>query len=298
MARILKIIWVVFALLLLFPLVLVGGGVKTFADESIHYIKHTIMVTAEGKVNVSLIMSCEFPSSYTALDRERFKTQLVASLNLDLTGKKAKIEAQYLQEPNEKYQPSECIVFGENGQAVKAKDYVGYNIEYSSVEVFKFYNNISTTYKKGFFLDKSSLVLDNPFNDVNENGGDFVTEADRYKEIYIKAAEVVGLDGYVATNYKPYFYNDYVTESRRTKSNAYSVMQDKDKYYHHIWVSDGQTLINDDEMVLTLNVIHSGWWYLFGISIPLVIMGIAIVVVKVSGKSKVKKSTLVEKKED
>lgn len=298
MIRILKKIWIVIALVLLLPFVFVGGGVKTFADNTIHYIKNTILVSAEGKVNVSLIMSCEFPSTFTAIDREKFKTQLVSYLNSDLLNKKAKIEAQYAQETNEKYNPSECIVFGDNGQAVKAKDYVGYNIEYSSVDVFKYYNNISTTYKKGFFLDKSSQVLDNPFNDQNENSGTFITEADRYKAMYINAAEDVGLDSYVKENYKPYYYNDYVTLSRRTKSNAHSVVQDKDNYYHHIWVSDGETLTNDDEMLLTLNIIHSGWWYLLGISIPLVVMGVAIVVVKITGKSKVKVNKVKENVED
>ena len=70
------------------------------------------------------------------------------------------------------------------------------------------------------------------------------------------------------------------------KSTSYTIIQDIDNRYHHIWISDSLNLTNDQEMKLTLNVINYGWWYLFGIAIPLIVMTIAITVIKLTDKAK------------
>lgn len=268
MARILKRIWIFFIILLMLPFVFVGGGGKAFAEENNDYIKWTVMVSADGKVNTSLIMSCVLPNEWTVIEKEAFKTELAGLLTMDLAEKRSKITEKYLQEGSEEYNPTENIVFGDNGNAVKGKDLVGYNIEYSSVDVYRFYNNVNATYNKGFFLDKSVQVLDNPFNDAIElSGGIFTTEGDVLKSLYLSASETVGKKDYVLQNYNPNFYNDYVTFNKRVKSNAYSVLVDTDNYYHHVWISEGTNYINDDEMQVSLNIIHKGYWYLLGIAV-------------------------------
>ena len=286
MTKIKKKVWVVFALLLLTALFFCWGGGTPEASGISNYIKNTIIFKEDGKVYQSLILSTEFPNSFSVLDKEAFKTQLRANLDLDLEEKKQEIIDKYSQENKEEYNPIEKIVFGDNGQAVKGKDFVGYSIEYSSIEVFKYYNKIQTSYQKGFLMDKSSILLDNPFNDTVDLNGVVSTEADKYIQIFKHSGQVVGMENYVNTQYNPVFYNDYVTLSRRTKSKAYSVVKDDEGFYHHMWISDLQDLTSDEEMNLTLNVIHSGWWYLLGTAIPLAIMFIAIILVVISRKIK------------
>ena len=282
MAKFFKKFFAVICLLLLIPLSFVAEGEKSYADTNSDYIKYTIMVKEDGKVSQSIIISASLPSSYNVLTREALKVELKALLTQDLNQKKAEITAKYLEENIEEYNPESQIIFGDNGQAVSGTDYVGYAIEYSSLNVFKYYNNIQTSYKKGFLTDKSSQILDNPFNDPMQVGNTTVTVADYYKSMYLTACSLRGIE----KEYSPYYYNDYMTLSARTKSTADSVVQDADNYYHHMWVSDGVFLNGDDEMKLSLNIIHAGWWYLFGTAIPLVVMGGAIVVVKILNKSK------------
>jgi len=291
MTRILKGIWVVLALILILPFAFLGGGeeVKTNAEEIAHYIKHTVKVKEDGKVSASLIFSTEFPNTYNLIDVNHFKIELKALLDQDLAERKQQIINKFLEENKEEYDPAKKIVFGDQGKAVKGDGYVGYAIEYSSIDVYKYYNNLQTSYKKGFLIDNSKLILDNPFNDIYENASVTTTQADKYKSIYVKASETAGMEDYVTTNYSPDYYNDYMTKSRRTKSTAQTIVEDGEGYYHHIWISDGVNLHSDDEMELSLNIIHAGWWYLFGIGIPLVVMGFAIVAVVITNKYKNKK---------
>ena len=281
MTKIFKGLLVVLVLALLIPF----GGSVAYAQTTNDYIKNSVMVEADGKVNVSLIMSCDVPlnlGGYTEeqikLDIKKLKIQLISYLNDDLAEKKAKIEEIYSQFGQ--FNPEENVVFGSNGKAVEGENFVGYNIQYASVEAYKYYNNVQSTYKKGFF--------DNPFNDVYQQGMVTTTVAQKYKNFYILASDGLLFEDFVVNNYSPVYYNDYMTLNRRTKSSAGSVVQDADNYYHHIWVSDGVSLTGDDEMTLSLNIIHAGWWYLLGTVLPLVVMGVAILVVNLNKKSKKK----------
>ena len=283
MSKIFKKWWLVFALFLFIPLALLGGGEKSSADTSseINYVKHTVMVKGDGKVSVSLIMSTEFPNNYTILQKEAFKTELTALLTKDLIEKKGEIISAYLLDPKEGYNPDEVIVFGDNGKAVQANDYVGYNIEYASLSVYKFYNNYVASYKKGFLYDTFSQSFDNIFNNTVQVSGSDITEAEKYKQLFISASEVVGMEDYATVKYQPYYYNDYMTLLARTKSTAYSIVKDSDNYYHHIWISESQNLTNDDEMITSFKIIHKGWWYLLGTFIPLAVMGVIILILTI-----------------
>lgn len=282
MTRFLKKFWAILCLLLLIPLSFIGVGTKSYADASAEYIKYTIMAKSDGKVSVSLVINTALPSSYNVLTREPLKFKLKELLTQDLIKQKSEITTKYLLENNEEYNPENKIIFGDNGQAVSGSDYVGYAIEYANADVFKYYNNFQTSYKKGFLTDKRSQLLDNPFNNIIEVGSTNMTMADYYKSMYLSACSTCGID----RPYSPYYYVDYMTLSVRTKSTADTVVKDNENYYHHMWVSDGVYLTGDDEMKLTLNIIHAGWWYLLGTAIPLVIMAGTIIIVKILNKSK------------
>ena len=182
------------------------------------------------------------------------------------------------------FNPDNEIVFGSS--AVLGDNYVGYSIKYSSIDVFAYYNNIQIFYKKGFLLDKSKYVIDNIFNDSYQQGAVIMTVGEKYKNMYLSVCEKgFLLEGQL---YSPYYYNDFVTLSKRSKSTADGIVQDENTYSHHIWVSEGLNYTSDGEMVIKLNIIHTGWWYLFGTIIPLTIGGIAVAVVSVRAKNKKK----------
>lgn len=284
MKRILKGFVIVLCLALLLPFAFVGGGVKSYAKSNNDYIKNTILVSRDGKVSQSIIISTVIPSTYNGLEIKAFKTELASYLNKELNARKTEINNKYLMESKEEYNPENKITFGKNGYAVEGDGFVGYEIVYSSMNVFKYYNNIGSTYKEGFFYDVSTYLLDNPFNDDFMQGSVKSTQAEKYKNYYLSASEDFSFEDYVAQNYSPSFYNDFASKNSRTKSNADSVLKYSDNYYHHLWVSDGANLTTDDEMNLSLKIIHSGWWYLLGTAIPLVGMIIAIIVVKFTKK--------------
>lgn len=283
------LLMIAFVLLLSFFFI---GGESSFAQTNNDYIKYTIKTTEEGKVSQSLIFSTTLPASIDVLKKQAFEIQLVAYLNSELASIKNEIELKYLQDSQEEFNPSENIIFGSNGSAVREDGFVGFAIEYSSMEVFKYYNNILTTYQEGFLMDKYTVAIDNPFNDVEQVDLVIMTKGEKYKNFYISAGETIGIGQYLKEYYNPYYYVDYVTLSHRAKSNSYQVLREKN-LYHHYWISEGLNFIEDYEMVLTLNVIHTGWWYLLGTAIPLVIMGVAIVIVVTIKK---KKSKVAEEK--
>ena len=191
MTRILKSFWLVLAILLFIPFLFVGVGAKSQAQENNDFIKYSIVVKEDGKIKQSLVMSAELPNTFNGLTKEALKIELKALLNQDLNEKKTQIVNKYLQENNELYNPNTEIVFGDNGSAVVGKDYVGYAIEYSSSDVFAYYNNITSTYQKGFFKDKQTKILDNPFNDIIQVGNVNISVAEKYKNIYLSACQKI-----------------------------------------------------------------------------------------------------------
>ena len=280
MSRYFKGFIIILCLAFLIPFAFVGGGLKSQAQSDKNYVKYTILVDGDGKVNQSIIISADIPSTYNGLEIKAFKTELASYLNKELNDIKTKINQKYAVE--QEYNPASEIVFGKNGYAVEGDGFVGYEIVYSSMNCFKHYNNIASSYEKGFFYDKSKLVLDNPFNDEFAIGNVKSNMAEKYKNYFISASQDFSFEDYVAENYSPAFYNDYATKSSRTKSNADSVVKNKDGYYHHLWVSDGVNLTTDEEMQLRVKIIHSGWWYLLGTAIPLAVMTVAIIVVVIN----------------
>lgn len=273
----------IFALVLLLPMAFLGlRPTKSYAQTNNHYVKYAIMVEKDGAINASLIMSTDFAGNFNAIQRENFRLRLKGILDNEIAEKKAEINGKFNLSGEADYDPNKHIVFG---SAVKGEDFVGYNIKYSSTKVFKFYNNIETIYEEGFLYDKSTQILDNPFNDSYEDGVNVLTVAQKYKNYYYKASEGLAVEQYVKTNYNPNFYVDYATLHARMKSTAQSVIQDNQNYYHHIWVSDAEILTTDYDMVLKFNIIHKGWWYVLGTAIPLGVMFIFIAVVKVLPKS-------------
>lgn len=299
MSKIFNKFLIIFSLLLLLPMVFFSTNTKAYAQAEDDYIQNTITVREDGKVSVSILMSCHLPNSFPTSVKVGFKIQLEALLNIDIEEKKLELNEKYLLEENEKFNPEKVVSFGTAGG--KIDNYVGYEIIYNSVDSFRYYNTLKYSYKEGFFTDKVSQVLNNPFNDMIEVDGTTKTVAQKYKDIYKSAATTVAetfktsFDS-IINEYSPYFYNDYMTLNRRTKSNANSIAQDSDNYYHHIWVSD-DNFTPDDAMKLSLNVIHAGWWYLLGTVLPLGIMVIAIIVVKIVNKNKRRDVNIDERKE-
>ena len=152
MTKYLKRLSVLFLFIFLLPFAFLGGGEVAKAEDNLnHYIKNTVNIKKDDKVSVSLVFSVEFPDSYNALQVEAFKTELLALLDLELEEKRQEINVIYSQESFEKYNPATQIIFGDKGHAVKGDGYVGYAIEYSSIEVYQYYNKFTKTIKKGSF---------------------------------------------------------------------------------------------------------------------------------------------------
>ena len=291
MTRFLKRFWIVFCLALMLPLSFFGVEEKSHAQTNNDFIKYAMIAKEDGKINVTMILSCSIPGTYNNIEIAGFKARLIDALNHDIEEKKAQIISKYSQEQKEEFNPEETIVVG---KAVQSEEEVGYSFEYSSLKVFQYYNNIETSYKEGFFTDKSKYLLDNPFNDVIEVGNTLISVAEKYKNIYLTASQGYSFEEYVVDNYSPIFYNNYMTLNRRTKSNADLTAQDSNGYYHHMWLSDEVNLIGDYEMKLSLNIIHAGWWYLLGTALPLGVMTVAIIIIKIS-KNKPKTEITKEK---
>ena len=291
MIKILKKIWPLFLLvlvsMLLLPTVLPEKSYASNVNND--YIKYTIKTDEEGKITQSLIFSINLPSGINVLKKEAFETELLAKLNTELNQQKQLINNKFATESLEQYSP-EKIIFGNKGFAVKGDGYAGFAIQYPSFEVFKYYNDIETSLEKGFFMDKSVVRLNNPFNDAYQYGQTIITVAEKYRNLYITAGEEIDLDGYLASNYFPYYDVDYVTLSHRAKSNSSQRVQEN-QFYHHFWQMEDMQLLEDYEMFVSLNIIHTYWWYLLGTAVPLFAMGVSILVVAIKNKSKKKKTT-------
>ena len=191
----------------------------------------------------------------------------------------------YQNNQKEEFLPSETIKTSAPIYDQKT-DSAGFKIKYSSVEVYKFYNEKDTDRNevyKNLLISKQIKESVFPFAEEVEGKSGKTTLARYYRNEFISACKGLSIENSIAV-YNPQFIYDYSSSTNRIKSNADLTYTDANGKYHYAW---GETVNNINSsiiMSMSLTLANRGWWYLFAIAIPLVIMIIAIIAVKIKEK--------------
>ncbi len=201
---------------------------------------------------------------------------------------KSKFETIHLANPKEEYK------IKSNDFTVpiydQKTDSVGFKINFHSNEMYAFYMakaGDKNLVASNIFLSHQTKKSLFPFAELVDTQDGPKTLARYLKNEVVSACQGLSIEQSMLI-YDPQFIYDYATFSNRIKSNADFNYKEGDKY-HHVWVERFASINNDKQVVVSLIVPITGWWYVFGIGVPLVAMGIAITVVIIKNKKKNKK---------
>lgn len=260
--------------------------IKSYSASYDYYIEWTTAINYNGTVIQMLDFGINAKGQVaSASEIELYKKKIIALVDEIKEGQIQTIRDKYNAEGDENYNPSQ--IFYSDAEYSSQTDSVFYMIEYDSNDVYKYYNEgIENSTQPGFFVSKSIQTQSFPFYKLTASGDKSL--AQDYKERFLSAIEGLSFKNTLSLSYQPQYSYDYITWNGRVKSNCDTLAEDDGGYYHHIWrVRD--TSNSGREAVLTLNIIHAGWWYLLGAGVPLIVMLIAILCVKFFGKKEEEK---------
>lgn len=159
-------------------------------------------------------------------------------------------------------------------QVVCEGDNVGFNIIYSSIASWRYYNSSS---KEGN-LDKGVTFIKKiencgvfPFAGLMSNGKRL---GEKYKQAYSSALKGLTFETIEKREYDPYFIYDYATYSSRLKSDC-QIYKHSNGLYHNIWIKSGEKYKNAT-IKLWQYEINYGSWQLIAILICIIPCGVYI----------------------
>lgn len=211
-----------------------------------------------------------------ALQRSEFIDCLLQKIDHLRTEFLLSLSLKYLQNPIEQYKINKGVTL----TAVSYNDnssLIGFSIIYDSHASFNYYNSSSSSSSSGdtqrgnYFIKKYISQGKFPFS--SQFAGQNTTIGQRYKEIFLSAAE--GKDYYqaISQNYSPKFVYDYAVVNDKLKSNANFITKSAEQT-HHIWIVDEQNLTNANDIQLSLTMVNRGAWYLTAL---IVVMAVTII---------------------
>ena len=178
----------------------------------------------------------------------------------------------YMNNPQEEYKINQGVLLSQVGYDSQS-DCVGFEITFTSREAWQFYHPSSS---KGEDKPNSNIFYQKvesegifPFATKVQNAD--LTLGEKYKQCYLSSAQNLSFE----IEYNPQFIYNYSTTYNKYHSNADLQFKGNDKKYHHVWVEND---LNDCKNIqIYLYIINKGWWILFGLTLPLIVMSICII---------------------
>jgi hypothetical protein len=234
----------------------------------------TVQRRVEFVINSKALNASE---SEIAIYKQRMENLMVSLYNEEVEYLESKLTSETPDELNFRNEENPATSF----QPTYLKDYDEYLflIKFPSSAMYNYYyDDVEFTSEEGFFVTKTYQTQAFPITEE---------KATKFKESFLLAIKGLSFESQITNGLVIRYVYDYVTINPRVKSNADSIEQDSSGYYHHFWLMQGD--YSTDTVQVSLSVVHKGWWYLLGFGVPLIVMGVAIVVVKCIDKNKKRK---------
>lgn len=238
--------------------------------------------TLEFGLNTSLRVA-------SSTERDLYHTKIREMVQEIFNEKKEELRATYLANPDEKYNPSECITHSIGAVLDVEADNVSFMFQFKDVETYNFYNKKyigENREENNIFFKKQINESIFPFAEIVTDGLNETTLARYYKNKFISACQGLTIENSIKLLYEPQFIYDFTTLSSRLKTNADLNYTDASGKYHHAWGDNANNINSSFVMTKTFVKVNTGWWYLLAITIPLLCMTIAIVVIVIKEKRK------------
>ncbi len=152
---------------------------------------------------------------------------------------------------------------------------ISYQIKFASIDVFAVScKDVKFDYNKNLFMSLMNFKFSPDIFEAKRSEN-FINE--------IKScASETSFENEISQSYKPSFYFDFTSLVRRAGSNADYFIKNAEGF-HHVWKLDNN---QKESLKVSLKFIQAAWWYLLGISVPLGIMIVGIIVFAISSKVK------------
>ncbi len=225
-----------------------------------NYISYQIKIDEKANVAFGLnlnINAKSFASNENELDI--FKEKIKSMMDESLTGQ--------IQEFEENRQDDKYSYKIEKPEWME-NDSISYQIIFPSIVAFDYYCDQVSFHKNDNFL--MTILKFNFSSKIFEK----VKDENFLNGIY-DCAKGMSFEEKLKQNFQPNFFIEFSSKVRRANSNGdYFIASDG--FYSHICKVRNEN--KKTSFNITLNFIYPGWWYLLGITIPLAIMALAIIV--------------------
>lgn len=268
--------------------------------EKISLYDDYIMLSLDFSFNGQIVQSIDFSvnskrvreQSNSIKEELDFKNQLIKQIEGLRNEFLFSFALTYISQPNEEFKINKGVLLTPVAFNQK-NDSIGFNISFASVSAWNYYHKIekgeSKDKNRNIFLNKIGSEGVFPFSSkVAIEGGRQILVGERYKEKYLDSAKSASFYKNLIRQYNPVYIYNYSSFNNKLRSDSDFKIIDEGNKTHHVWCISNQELKENNMISLYYYSIQKGAWVLFATIGPLLVMGVAIMFVKIKERKSVK----------
>lgn len=264
--------------------------------SSNEFILLSVSADSEGQMTQSLNFSLGSDkldrAGATALDKANIKNKLIENVKVFRAEFYLNFAIVYNQSSAEnkgEYQIGKGLLISEVVYT-EASDSVGFNMVFTSSDAWNFYHPKSSDGESqpdveyGYLVTSSSKGLF-PFAGEVEVSGNKIMVGERYVNAY---KDALSQASNLSVQYDPDLVYDYGTKEPSIRSDSEYYFVDNSGIYHHVWMRKHSEYVNNTSIEIYIMQANRGLWYATALGGTLLILGVAIIVIKVKQKKQPK----------